>query len=155
MPLTRDVPLVSAGEVEALTHEEGLDNLNGGSATIDNSCVAATNEIIRKLKFQDIPPEEVSNTTDLKDAACYLAAAFALGSLPDDESKARADRYEKKGLQALAEFKFESIYGGKAGNRSSRGLPRSIHRDSVPVFNRPTDTRNPGDRPPHAGYLHK
>lgn len=158
MPLAQDTPIVTAGEVAELTHEEGLDNLNGTDATITNSCKWATNVIIPKLKLRGIQPEKVSNVGDLKVAAGYLAASLALGSLPDREAQERADKYEKKGLAALAEYQFESTESGKAQNLPPRGLPRTLHVDSRRVFNRPTDTRDPFDpfdRGERSGYLQK
>jgi len=155
MPLSQDTPIVSAAEVAELTHEDGLDNLNGTDATINNSCKWATNRIIPKLKLKGIQPEKISNTTDLKVAAAYLAAALALGSQPDEDSQARAEKYEKKGLAALDEYQFESTDTGTASNLPPRGLPRAIHLTPAPTFARPVDDRNPCRTSSNGGYVQK
>lgn len=155
MPLTQDTAIVTAAEVAELTHEDGLSNLNGTDATINNSCKWATNFIIPKLKLRGIQPEKVSNTSDLKLAACFIAAALALRGQPDEEQQKRAGLYLADGLAALNEYQFESIDGGVGGNVMPRGLPRALHVDRVRVFTRPTDNLNPSESPPHNGYLQK
>lgn len=155
MPLTQDNAIVTPAEVAELTHEEGLANLDGSDATITNSCKWATNVMIPKLKLRGFQPEKVSNTADLKVAACYLAASLALAAQPDQDSRARAERYEKKGLEALDDYQFESVDGGNNGNLAPRGLPRALHVDAARVFNRPTDNRDPYSPTQSHGYFQK
>src|SRR5206468_3764683 len=64
-----DRAIVTTQEVEAITHEGGLENLDTGSATLVALLPQATNAIVRELKKRGADPEYVTNVADFKEIA--------------------------------------------------------------------------------------
>lgn len=154
MALTADVAIVTAAEVAAITHEDGLSNLDGSTpasgATLANALIQATNALIAKLRARDsFDPAKVSNTSDLKHAAAYWIAYTCFASQPqDDEVKEKTALYKARYEEAVREYVFVSsdttdpLYA-----KGEKGLPRMVNVDSFPNTNVPGGPYLPDARP--------
>lgn len=143
MPLVQDTAIIVQTDVEAITGEVGLTNLDSGGATLANAMNQATNYLMLWLRGdRGIDPATVANVSELKIPAALIAAWLRLAAQPDEESQARAERLKKRFEEAFTKYVYISTKTGDEVTLADKGLPRSINFDSVPFF-APTDNRAP------------
>ncbi len=143
-----DTAIVTAQEVEAITHEGGLENLDSGSATLAALLPQATNAIIRELKKRGADPLYVLNVQDFKETASLWVLATIFESQPqgDEENQRKAQHYRARFEKEIKEV-FIEVDPTQEDEASlpDKGLPRVVNLDSEPSFMRPTDNRRPGE----------
>ena len=143
-----DTPIVTQAEVEAITHEGGLENLDTGSATLAALLPQATNALIRELKKRGADPFWVTNVQDFKEVASLWILATIFDSQPqgDEENQRKAQHYRQRFEKEIKEI-FIELDPTKENEASlpDKGLPTVVNLDSEPSFMRPTDTRRPGE----------
>lgn len=154
MALTADTAIVTAAEVAAITHEDGLSNLDGSTpasgATLANALIQATNALIAKLRARDaFDPAKVSNTSDLKHAAAYWVAYTCFASQPqDDEVEKKTKDYKARYEEAVREYVFVSTdTTDPLYQKGEKGLPRMLNLDSQPPSTLPGGPYLPDSRP--------
>ena len=148
MGFVADTAIVTASEVEAITHESGLANLDAGSATLVALLPQATNAIVRELKKRGADPSAVTNLADFKEVAALWVLATVFESLPqgDEENQRKADHYRKRFEKEIKEILIEyDPTEEDAPSLPEKGLPIVVNLDSEPSFTRPLDTRRPGE----------
>lgn len=134
MGLVDGTAIVTAAEVEEITGEKGLSNLDGSSGTIANACKWATSWLIDELDGRGIPCSKIANPERLKRAAAYVAAAHALrGSGLDDEADKRAADYLTAAFELLAKYRFVSSDAPGPGTTNLL-LPEVGNQDANPRF---------------------
>lgn len=143
MGLVDGTAIVTPAEVEEITGEKDLSNLNGTNATITNACKWATTWLIDELDSRGIPCEKIANPERLKRAAAYVAAAHALrGSGLDDEADKRAGDYLAAAADLLSKYRFVSSESpGRA--TSNLVLPELGNQDPFARFG-PVNPLRPG-----------
>lgn len=143
MGLADGTAIVTVAEVEEITHELELANLNGTDATITNACKWATSWIMDELDARGIPPAKVSNPERLKRAAAYVAAAHALrGSGLGDEAEDRATKYLDLARELVVKYRFVSSDAPGTGT-TNLVLPVSGNQDDYPTFGQRTGAWDP------------
>jgi hypothetical protein len=144
MGFQQDMPIVTAAEVEAHTHETDLGLLDQANATVDSLRAKATNAIVLALKLRGVDPAQVANVDDFKFLASWWIVGTIYASKPqgDEENTKKADFYLKKFEDGVRSIFVE----GQPGDSASIGppVPRAFHLDQEPNFARPTRNRRPG-----------
>src|SRR5580698_460469 len=132
MGFSADTPIVTEAEVEAITHEGGLANLDTGSATVVALLPQATNAIVRELKKRGADPRWVLNVSDFKEVASLWVLATIFESLPqgDEENQRKAEHYRKRFEKEIKEIFIElDPTQDDEASLPEKGLPRVVNLD--------------------------
>jgi len=141
--LTANTSLFSAvSEIELITGEAQLVNLERGSLTVLGVAGEATNWLIREMRKRHggKDPATVTNQQDLEHAAAYWIVATLFRADPAEGSPDKAVRYEILADSALESASFQFSSGEvRSGNR--RRGPLVVNHDSGPAIGGGVDMR--------------
>lgn len=133
--LVEDVALVTSSEVEEISGEAELGNLDSGSATVANAAKQATNWLILWARgVRGIDPSTISNTSELKTPAAHHAAFMRLDAQPGEDAKKRAVEQRTRRDEALKMFVVVSTSTGERQTLAEEAAPRVYNRDGGSVF---------------------
>ncbi len=130
MPFVKNVAIIAQADVEAITHEDSLLELDADGATFAETIKRATNYIIKQCRFRSWNPTKISNTDDFEAIAAYWTVIATLGAQPrTPDIVDKLEYYEGKLKEEWATIVVE--YDGTQDQVISprRGGPVVINRD--------------------------